>query len=99
MTNSMSYLRLGGAVAAIFVCSSIALAQSSNPAWLEDLGFEMERLKECEVAYFLKTEEGELGGKPTYSARVQCVDGRQFDALRIGEDGEYEITTCDIQTC
>ncbi len=99
MNNSISYLRLGGAIAALLVCSSIAIAQSTDPAWLEDLGFEMERLKECEVAYYLKTEEGELGDKTTYSARVQCVDGRQFDALRIGEDGEYEISECNTQTC
>jgi hypothetical protein len=95
----MIMFRLIALAAALTVCSSIAFAQSSNPAWLEDLGFEMERLKDCEVAYYLRIKEDELGGQPTYEARVQCVDGRQFDAIRIGDDAEYDIKECDIQAC
>jgi len=95
----MIVYRMTTLAAALLVCSSVAFGQSGNPAWLDDLGFEMERLEDCEVAYYLRIEEGELAGKPTYEARVQCVDGRQFDASRVGDDEEYEISECDTQTC
>ena len=76
-----------------------AAAQSENPAWIETLNFEMEKNHECEVAYYLHIKEGELGGKTTYEARLQCVDGRQFDASRIGEEGEFTAKLCEVQTC
>ncbi|MCB1386001.1 MAG: hypothetical protein KDJ80_08680 [Nitratireductor sp.] len=59
----------------------------------------MERDKQGEVAYFIRFEERELGGSKTYFARLQCVDGRQFDATRIGEDAEFRASLCEIQTC
>ena len=87
--------------AAVLFCAMplAAAAQSENPAWIETLNFEMEKNHECEVAYYLRIKEGELGGKTTYEARLQCVDGRQFDASRIGEEGEFTAKLCEVQTC
>jgi hypothetical protein len=47
----------------------------------------------------MKVHEGELGGKKTYEARVQCEDGRMFDATRIGEVDSFTFKACDIQVC
>ena len=95
----MPLLRLVTILIAFLALSSVSLAQSNNPAWLEELGFAMEQRKECEVAYYLNIQEKQLGSEPVYSARVQCVDGRQYDAERIGEYTEFEIRECEIQAC
>lgn len=95
----MPFIRLTAILFAFLALSSISLAQSQNPAWLEELGFAMEAEKECEVAYYLNIQEGQLGAQPTYSARVQCVDGRQYDAERIGEYSDFEIRECEVQAC
>jgi len=79
--------------------TSFSFAQTSDPAWLDTLNFEMEREQECEVAYYIRIKEGMLGTKKTYEARVQCVDGRQFDAARVGEVDDFEIKACEVETC
>jgi hypothetical protein len=79
--------------------SSFVFAQTSDPAWLDTLNFEMERDHECEVAYYIRTKEGVLGANKTYEARLQCVDGRQFDATRIGEIDDFEVKRCEVETC
>jgi hypothetical protein len=79
--------------------SSFVFAQTSDPAWLDTLNFEMERDHECEVAYYIRIKEGTLGAEKTYEARLQCVDGRQFDATRIGEMVDFEVKACEIQAC
>ena len=79
--------------------TSFSFAQTSDPAWLDTLNFEMEREQECEVAYYIRIKEGMLGTKKTYEARVQCVDGRQFDASRVGEVEDFEIKACEVETC
>lgn len=74
-------------------------AQSADPAWLDQLNFQMERDEQCEVAYYIRLKEGELGGETTYEARLQCVDGRQFDATRLESDLDFKITRCEVETC
>lgn len=76
-----------------------AHAQSSDPAWLDDLNFQIATFKQCEVAYILNMREGTLGGQNTYEARVQCEDGRMFDASRIGDDAPFTFEKCDTQVC
>ncbi|MGI9401543.1 MAG: hypothetical protein ACR2O0_09840 [Rhizobiaceae bacterium] len=82
----------------IFVAGS-ANAQSSDPAWLEDLNYQIAIDKKCEVVYIVRMQEGVLGGQQTYEARVQCEDGRMFDATRIGETTPFEFKKCEIQVC
>jgi hypothetical protein len=85
--------------ATLFAFPAFALAQSSDPAWLDALKEQAAFDKQCEIAYLLNMHEGVLGGLPTYEARVQCVDGRMFDASRIGSTGVFEFKACEIQTC
>ncbi|MEM7464448.1 MAG: hypothetical protein AAF362_17395 [Pseudomonadota bacterium] len=83
----------------LFLSSSGAFAQSADPAWLEDLNFEIAAEKQCEITYIVRMQEGVLGGQPTYEARVQCEDGRMFDASRIGEVAPFTFALCEIQVC
>jgi hypothetical protein len=86
---------------AIFLFTAVANAhaQSSDPAWLDDLNFQIATFQQCEVAYILNMREGSLGGQNTYEARVQCEDGRMFDASRIGDDAMFTFVKCDTQVC
>ena len=85
--------------ALVWFSASITFAQTSDPAWLDTLNYEMERQEQCEVAYYIRIKEGALGAEKTYEARLQCVDGRQFDATRIGENANFEIKACEVETC
>ena len=85
--------------AALLAFSSAALAQTSDPAWLDDLTFQLKADKECEVTYVMNLREGQLAGEPTYEARVQCADGRMFDASRIGRNADFVFKACDTQVC
>ncbi len=86
-------------VFSLFLLSNSAIAQSTDPAWLEDLNFQIAAEKQCEVIYIVRMQEGVLGGQPTYEARVQCDDGRMFDASRIGEVAPFTFALCEIQVC
>ncbi len=76
-----------------------AVGQTADPAWLDDLSSQIEGKEQCKVAYLIRVREGDLGGKKTYEARVQCVDGRMFDAQRIGDTEPFTFKACEIQVC
>ncbi len=76
-----------------------SFAQTADPSWLEDLSSQIESKEQCKVAYLIRVHEGELGSKKTYEARVQCVDGRMFDAQRIGDVEPFTFKACEIQVC
>ena len=91
---------LGTAAAAM--CSltlSPALSQSSDPSWLDDLGLQLQTELQCAVNYYLNMQEGQLGANRYYEARVQCVDGRMFDASRTEPDETFTIRPCVIAVC
>lgn len=79
--------------------ASSALAQSSDPDWLDALRMQLEMDEACEVNYFINMREGQLGTSKTYEARVQCVDGRMFDASRTEPEREFFIRPCGIAVC
>ena len=80
-------------------CSFAASAQSSDPAWLDQLRFQLILEKQCEVRFFLNLREKEEALGMSYSVRVQCDDGRMFDAERDETDTEFTITTCCRAVC
>ncbi|WP_422373464.1 hypothetical protein [Hoeflea sp.] len=79
--------------------ASQALAQSSDPAWLDALSAQLASEKQCAVEYYLNMREGELAGRLTFEARAQCADGRQFDASRTEPDRTFAISECGVQVC
>ena len=78
---------------------SKAVAQSSDPAWLDSLRLQLTVDKNCEVQYFLNIRERENATGNTYSARVQCDDGRQFDATLTEPATDFKIETCGQAVC
>ena len=83
----------------LLISTSLIHAQSSDPAWLDDVRAQAAVELSCEVTYFVNIDEGELGGRKTFSARVQCADGRRFDATRTEPEETFEFRTCDTQVC
>ncbi len=78
---------------------SPALAQSSDPAWVDDLRRQLQVEKQCEVNYFVNMREGQLGAKNFFEARVQCLDGRMFDATKTEPEKKFTITACGTEVC
>ncbi len=79
--------------------ASAVLAQSTDPAWLDDLSEQLASQLECEANYFVNIQEGQLGASRYYEARVQCLDGRLFDATRTEPDRDFLIRPCGKAIC
>ncbi len=79
--------------------TSGSMAQSTDPAWLDDLGMQLRSELECEPNVYLNMREGKLGTNTVHEARVQCIDGRMFDASRVAPDKTFTIRACDIAVC
>lgn len=93
------YRSIAAATVLALASAVSAYAQSSDPAWLDQLQFEIRAAKRCEISYLIRVHEGRLGEKTTYEARVQCQDGHMYDASRTGEDAPFVFTQCERQVC
>jgi hypothetical protein len=91
--------RMTIAIAAYALFANAALAQSSDPAWVDELNLQIQIEKQCEVVLVLNMSERQIGGETAYEARVRCGDGRMFDASRIGELAPFQFKACEIQVC
>ncbi|MBL4597711.1 MAG: hypothetical protein JKX93_01950 [Rhizobiaceae bacterium] len=90
----------------VLVCLSLstpAIAQSSGDSekypWLSLINKQMAAEKMCDVGFYVYFREGKLGGRTTFEARVQCVDGRQFDAIKVEPAITFEIKECAVTVC
>lgn len=81
-------------ITGIAMTFSVALAQSTNPAWLDEVTVQLALEEQCNVGYFISMKETELAGQLYFEARAQCEDGRQFDAVREGRIKPFKITKC-----
>lgn len=79
--------------------ASGAMAQSTDPAWLDDLGMQLRSELECEPNIYINMREGVLGTNKVFEARVQCLDGRMFDASRVEPDESFTIRACEVAVC
>ncbi len=82
-----------------FSFSLPVLAQSTNPTWLQELDAQLLTEKQCKPEFYVSIREGKLGGRVYYEARVQCRDGRRFDANRLNPDLYFTITPCATTIC
>lgn len=94
-------LRFGSLLAAavLAIAGHEAVAQSNNPAWLDQLKAEIAAAESCDVTLFINIRESELAGRRLYEARVQCADGRMFDASRQEPDPHFQFQACGVQVC
>ena len=96
----MSFLfRLAAIAAGLLFAPVQAVAQTDNPAWLEQLEEQIAAEEECEVGFYILVNEEKLVGRVIQEARVQCVDGRQFDASRSEPDAKFTINECGTRVC
>lgn len=95
----IGFARVTSFVAALAFSASAACAQSSDPAWLDNLSIQLAVEHDCAVEYYVNIKESELGGRKTYEARAQCRDGRQFDASLTEPEKEFTIKDCGVQVC
>ena len=79
--------------------ASLAMAQSENPAWVEELENQLAISHECKVVEFLIMHEGKLGGRDMYTARVRCADRRMYDAYKLEPQEEFLIKQCEVVVC
>ncbi|MCB1426322.1 MAG: hypothetical protein R3D65_09780 [Zhengella sp.] len=93
-------MRLSAALVSVFVIAGTAgaFAQTDYP-WLKEISSQAAGELDCEVEYFLNAREGDLGGKPAQEARIQCRDGRRFDAVRESTEGPFRFLACETQVC
>lgn len=84
-------------LASVWACPSSA--QSTDPDWLDALRMQLEVDEACEVNYFINMREGRIGANATFEARVQCVDGRMFDASRTEPEKQFFIRPCGKAVC
>ena len=82
------------AFASLLLTAPYAIAQSTNPAWLDEVTMQLALEEQCNVGYFISMKETELAGQLYFEARAQCEDGRQFDAVREGRIQPFKITKC-----
>ncbi len=80
--------------ASVLLTAPHAIAQSTNPAWLDEVTMQLAFEEQCNVGYFISMKETELAGQLYFEARAQCEDGRQFDAVREGRIQPFKITKC-----
>ncbi len=86
------------ALAALIYAQSVQ-AQTTDPSWLKELTWQLTVEKKCEPEFYMNVEEGVVGGRIYYEARVMCTDGRSFDANRINPDLHFTIEPCEIDVC
>ncbi|MEM9104369.1 MAG: hypothetical protein AAGC96_01840 [Pseudomonadota bacterium] len=98
MSGSTTVRILAGALF-LGLSATGSVAQSTDPAWLDDLGVQLRSELECEPNIYINMREGVLGANKVYEARVQCLDGRMFDASRVGPDENFTIRACEIAVC
>lgn len=91
--------RLTSIAAGLLLVAGVANAQTENPAWLEQLEEQIAAEEQCEVGFYIVVNEEKLGGRTLQEARVQCVDGRQFDASRAEPDAQFIISECGTRVC
>ena len=89
-------------LAAILALSALgrAAALRAEPAdWSPELARQLQREKGCKVLYVLNVKEYRLFEQDIVEARVQCEDGRSFDAVRKGSGSAFEISYCKPTAC
>ena len=74
-------------------------AQTTDPSWLKELTWQLITEKNCEPQFYMNVQEGVIGEKIYYEARVMCQDGRSFDASRINPELHFTIKPCEVEVC
>ncbi len=77
----------------------LPIAWAAEDDWKQQLNDQMLAEKQCAVEYLTNVRETELAGQASVSSRVHCADGRNFDAVRLGESTRFDVKDCEPQVC
>lgn len=89
--------RIAGLFAALTLATSTGTPPASaNDQWLDDLMLQLAVDEACDVVELMSSTEGFLGNNKFVDARVQCEDGRQFDASRVEPAEEFTLRICEV---
>jgi hypothetical protein len=95
----LSSLRPAAIAGGLLLLPAVVSAQTDEHAWLDQLEEQIAAEEQCEVGFYILVNEQKLGGRTVYEARLQCVDGRQFDAARAEPDPKFTISECGTRVC
>lgn len=74
----------------------------AQPSWQNDLGFELDFLHQCRIAYLSHVVERWIDGRHVVMAKAHCDDARVYDAMRPGDFEPFQLSECrteDTQGC
>jgi hypothetical protein len=74
------------------VTIAAAVAQED---WQADLANEALIMEDCDVSFLTQVIEREIDGRAVVMAKMHCVDGRTFDALRDDTFAAFAFTICE----
>jgi hypothetical protein len=83
------------AVLGLAICPS-ALAQQS---WEAILRAQLMKERSCQMVKLSDVRSYELAGRHVLEARVQCLDGREYDVIRRDTHRRFEFEPCERQYC
>lgn len=76
----------------------IATPAQAEEGWQTDLANEALIMEDCEVSFLTQVIEREIDGRQVVMAKVHCVDGRTFDAIREDSFAAFALTICEPET-
>ncbi len=95
-------LRVAWTSLACGLAGAVFGAWAALASWEEDLTAEIQDLHNCDVAFLSQVVEREVRGERLVMAKVHCLDGRTFDAVRISDYDLFEFRECTVgekQSC
>lgn len=85
----------------IFACATALLAvqTQAEEVWEAELRVQLMDKMSCELTLIsdLKAEDSE--GQVLLKGRAHCADGRAFDFARRDPTADFNLTSCEVQTC
>lgn len=88
-------LRIRIVLAILAVVIGPPIAAGAQEGWQADLANEILIMEDCEVSFLTQVIERNVDGRQVVIAKVHCVDGRTFDALREDTFAAFDFSICE----
>jgi hypothetical protein len=89
-------------IAALATAALAMPARAETADWAPDLTMQAERELGCDVGFLANIEEHMVDGRAVVDVKVNCTDGRAFDAHRSDVAEPFTFTQCegtDLKAC
>jgi hypothetical protein len=78
---------------------AVCTPASAQPSWEAILRAQLMKERSCQMVKLSNVRSYELAGRHVIEVRVQCADGREYDALRRDTHRRFEFEPCPRQYC